>query len=159
MAVLPILTGANNPILRKKTQKVGKVTKELQKLIKDMQETTVHADGLGLAAPQIGQSLRVCVAQINNRLTPLVDPEITWRSKQTDVVEEGCLSLPGIWGDVTRPIAITLRYTDARGEKQERKLEGLDARVVQHEVDHLDGILIVDYAAVSPISIQKVSPK
>lgn len=147
MTVLPIVTGADTPVLRSKTQRVGKPTKEILALLRDMEETTRNADGLGLAAPQVNTSVRVCVARINGRLTPLIDPDITWRSDKMELAEEGCLSLPGIWMSVPRAQGIVLRYVDGRGQKQERRLEGIDARVVQHEVDHLDGILIVDYRA------------
>jgi len=145
MAVLPIVIGAQQSVLRAKTKEVA-VTKDLLKLIKDMEQTTEKAEGLGLAAPQIGQSLRLCVAKINGRLTPLINPHITFRSKETDVMEEGCLSLPNIWLPVPRSTSIVVKYLNAKGQGQERKLEGMDARVVQHEVDHLDGKLIIDYA-------------
>lgn len=145
MSVLPIITGADMPILRTKTKPVAKVTKDLQKLLKDMQETTVAADGLGLAAPQIGRTERVCIVHMGNKLVPLVNPVITHRSEELEYAEEGCLSLPGIWLQVPRSTSIRLEYLDARGGKQERMLSALDARVVQHEVDHLEGKLIVDY--------------
>ena len=138
MAVLPIVTGADNPILRTKTKPVAKVTKELQKLFKDMEETTRAADGLGLAAPQIGLSHRVCLVRINGRFTPLVNPQITRRSAETEMAEEGCLSLPEIWVQVPRSVSIVVRYLDARGKEQERMLEHMEARIVQHDVDHLD---------------------
>ena len=149
--VLPIITGADTPILRTKTKKVPAVTKDIQKLLKDMEETTVAADGLGLAAPQIGSDLRVCVARINGRLTPLVNPEITWKSPVTETAEEGCLSLPNIWVPVSRAVEIVVRYQTARGDKKELKLADMDARVVQHETDHLDGKLIVDYVGVATV--------
>lgn len=145
MAVLPIVTGAETPILRTKTKPVAKVTKDIQKLLKDMQETTVAADGLGIAAPQINRTERLCIVQIGNRLTPLVNPLITFKSAEQEYAEEGCLSLPGIWVQVPRSTTIHVQYLDAKGSKQERILVEMDARVVQHEVDHLDGKLIVDY--------------
>ena len=110
-----------------------------------MKLTVKAADGLGIAAPQVGQSWRVCLARINSKMTPLVNPEITWRSAEIDILEEGCLSLPGIGVEVPRAMAITLRFLDEKGADQERRLTDLDARVVQHEVDHLNGVLIVDY--------------
>ena len=145
MAVLPIVTGAESPILRTKTKPVAKVTKDLQKLLKDMQETTIAADGLGIAAPQIGRTERVCIVEMGNKLTALVNPKITFKSEEKEYAEEGCLSLPGIWVQVPRSTSIKLEYTDAKGSPQERMLLNMDARVVQHEVDHLDGKLIVDY--------------
>lgn len=147
MPVLPILTGTDNPVLRTKTQKVERVSKELLKFLKDMEETVIAADGLGLAAPQVGSSERVCIVKMHGRLTPLINPEITWKGTEKASAEEGCLSLPGIWLNVERPTEIILKYTDAKGTEQERKLTALSARIVQHEVDHLEGVLIVDYAA------------
>ncbi len=144
MTVLPILTGADHPLLRTKGKKVEKVTKKVLDLIKDMGETMLKADGVGLAAPQVGESLRICIVPINNKFTALIDPEITSKSEETNVDEEGCLSLPGVYLPIARSSAVTLTYTDTKGQHQERKLEMFEARVAQHEVDHLDGILIVD---------------
>lgn len=151
IAVLPILTGAENPVLRRKTTRVPKVTKEVKKLLKDMRDTVASADGGGLAAPQIGVSLRVCLSNIGGKMTPLINPEITWRSQETDIAQEGCLSLPGIWKDIERPVEITLQFLDEEGKRQERRFTGWDARVVQHEVDHLEGVLLVDYLPASGI--------
>lgn len=145
MTKLPIVTGADTPILRTKTKRVARVTKDVLKLLKDMEETLTAVDGLGLAAPQVHQSLRMCLAKIGSRFTPLMNPDITWRSQEMTIAEEGCLSLPGQWADVPRSTAIVVRYLNARGKEQERKLTDLEARIVQHEVDHLEGILIVDY--------------
>ncbi len=145
MAILPIITGEGHPILRKRTAKVPRVTKEVQRILRDMEETAKNAKGAGLAAPQIGESLRLCIAMINGKHTPLINPEIIWRSAETARDQEACLSLPDIVVPVTRPLEIAVRYLDERGQEQERKLKGWDARVVQHEIDHLDGILIVDY--------------
>ncbi len=110
-----------------------------------MEETTIKADGLGIAAPQIGQSMRMCIVKMNGRLMPMVNPEITFRSTEKEYAEEGCLSLPNIWLQVPRSTSITVKYLDGKGKEQERMLRDMDARVVQHEVDHLDGKLIVDY--------------
>lgn len=145
MSALPIIIGADQPVLRTKTKLVPKVTKDIQKLMKDMEDTTIKADGLGLAAPQIGQSLRLCLVKMNGRLTPLVNPEITYKSPDTEFAEEGCLSLPNLWIQVPRSVQITVKYLDGKGREQERILEHLEARIVQHEVDHLDGKLIIDY--------------
>lgn len=150
MAVLPIVTGADTPVLRAKTAVIPNVTKNVLKLAKDMEDTVKAADGLGIAAPQVGQSLRICIAKLGGKFVTLVNPQITWKSAETSVAEEGCLSLPGLWRDVTRPVGIVVTFTDLKGKGQERKLEGIDARVVQHEVDHLEGVLIVDNAAMRP---------
>ncbi|MBM3231205.1 peptide deformylase [Candidatus Peregrinibacteria bacterium] len=145
MPVLPIVTGKDTPVLRKKTKPVPKVTKEVLKLIKDLRSTVKKAEGLGIAAPQVGVSLRVCLANINGKMTPLINPDITWKSEETMMMQEGCLSLPGVDVDVRRAVEIAVVYLDEKGKEQERRLHDLDARVVQHETDHLDGILIVDY--------------
>jgi peptide deformylase len=145
MSLLPLVTGADSPILRSKTQEVPQVTKEIKKLIKDMQETMIKEEGVGLAAPQVGRTERLCLARINGKITGLINPQITWRSEETKVDEEGCLSLPKIYVKVPRAIEITVEYLDESGSAQERRLSGLDARIVQHELDHLEGVLIVDY--------------
>jgi peptide deformylase len=156
MAVLTIITGADNPILRKKTERVPKVTKEVLKLIKDMKETLATQTGVGLAAPQVGSSLRVCLVTMDGKIVPLIDPVIVSRGKETLIDEEGCLSLPKTWLLVPRSREIIVTYLDAKGKKQERRLADFDARVVQHEVDHLDGILITDRAVTSPaVSVSK----
>lgn len=144
MARLPILTGQDLKILRTKTKKVAKVTKEIVKLLKDMEET-VTGVGAGLAAPQIGSSHRVCVAMINRKFIPMINPEITWRSKETTLEVEGCLSIPGEEVPVFRANEVIVQFLDPKGKEQERKLKDWNARVIQHECDHLDGVLIVDY--------------
>ena len=146
MAILPIVIGPDNPILRKKTKPVPKVTKDLKQLIKDMIETMHEASGVGLAAPQVNRSERICIAVIDKKVTPMINPVITLRSKEKDIDQEGCLSLPNVWLMIPRSVGITLTYTDMKGKKQQRKLSHFSARVVQHEVDHLEGVLIVDYA-------------
>lgn len=146
MSPLPILTGADNPILRTPTKKVGKATKDVLKLIDGMADAVKRADGLGLAAPQVGVSLRLCLARIGGKMTPLIDPMIIRRSSESKNAEEGCLSLPGVWVQVPRAVSIVLRYRNLKNEEQERRLDAMDARIVQHEVDHLEGTLIVDYA-------------
>lgn len=147
MAVLKILVGENNPVLRKKTKKIPKVTKEILKLIKDMGAAMAKADGVGLAAPQIGESIRLCLALVDGAIEALINPDITWKSKETYLDQEGCLSLPGIWLDIPRSKEIIVKYTDMKGKPQEKKLTDFSARVVQHEVDHLEGVLIVDYVS------------
>ncbi len=145
MAVLPIVKGEDQDVLRAKAQPVGQVTKEVTRLIKDMQATVKKAEGLGLAAPQIGKSIRLCLVMLHGKMTPMIDPEITWKSEDTSAMTEGCLSLPGIEVSVTRPNEVIVKYTDKKGQPQERRLHDLDARVMQHEFDHLNGVLIVDY--------------
>ena len=156
MTLLPIVTGEKNPILRRKTRKVPTITKEIKKLLKDMEETTVAQDGLGLAAPQVGSNHRLCLSRINGRLIALINPDITFQSDTFDVAEEGCLSLPDLYLQIPRSSTIVVSYLNERGQAEERRLSGLDARTVQHEVDHLNGRLIVDYvpAATSSRTLQ-----
>ncbi|MDA1208862.1 MAG: peptide deformylase [bacterium] len=146
MAILPIIKGEDSAVLRTKTQKMPQVTKEVLRLIKDMQQTVKKAEGAGLAAPQVGKSLRLCLCMVEGTMTPMINPEITWKSKDVWEYEEGCLSLPNTWVNVTRPVTIRIKYLDKKGNEQERELMEMNARVVQHEIDHLDGVLIVDYA-------------
>jgi len=145
MSVLPIILGADTPVLRKKTKPVPKVTKAVLNLIEDMKDSMIEAKGVGLAAPQVGVSDRVCLAYINEKITPLINPVITWKSDELAIDEEGCLSLPHTWVKVPRATEIRLNYVDTKGNQKELALKNFDARVVQHEVDHLDGVLIVDY--------------
>ena len=159
MAVLTIITGADNPMLRTKTKPIEKVTKKLLKLIKDMGKTMEAAQGVGLAAPQVSESVQLCLVPINGKVTPLINPDITWKSKETAIDEEGCLSLPNIWLPVPRSVDIHLSYLDQEGKKQERKLSAFEARVVQHEVDHLNGVLIVDYITAAPKKVKVPATK
>ncbi len=145
MAILPIVTGEKSPILRAKTKNVVKITKEMKALINSMEETTIAAKGAGLAAPQVNRSERICIAMIGKKLTPLINPNITWKSQETDTMEEGCLSLPDLWLQVTRPRDIIVKFLSRTGKERELQLMDFDARVVQHEVDHLEGILITDH--------------
>jgi len=147
MALVPIVTGKHQPVLTKKATKVVKFDKSLKKLIADLEDTVQFDKGLGvgLAAPQIGIDKRVFVAAIDDVVTVMVNPEIIWRSDDIISKEEGCLSLPGIEVVVGRPREIIVTYLDKKGRERERKLQNFNARVVQHEYDHLDGILITDY--------------
>ncbi len=155
MTVLPIQKGADNPILRKKGAKVQEVTKALKKLIKDMYATVKAEDGAGLAAPQVGQSLQLCLALVEGKMTVLINPEIVWKSTETNTEEEGCLSLPGLQVTVARPSTITVKYLNEKGLPEERKLTDFSARTVQHEMDHLSGVLLVDYLTTSSVPSQE----
>jgi peptide deformylase len=147
--LLPIETGRKNPILRKKSKKVVKFDKALKKFLKDMGETMLKKDGVGLAAPQVGLNQRIIVEnfQLNakkSRVITLVNPEIIDASIACEAGEEGCLSLPGEYGVVTRYRSITVKFHDEKGNQRVLELEGWNARIAQHEIDHLDGILFVD---------------
>jgi len=139
-----------DPILRKKCDPVEKVDDDLRKLMKDMLETMYKAPGIGLAAVQIGILKRLIVIDISKngeKKTPLflVNPEIINLSEKTSIYEEGCLSLPDQFAEIERPAECKLRYIDFNGKEKELKATGLLATCIQHEIDHLNGILFIDY--------------
>ncbi len=144
MAVLEIRK-VGDPVLREKAKPVARITKRHQKLLKDMIETMYAADGIGLAAPQVGVSERLIVVDIGEGPLALVNPEILAASG-SDVDREGCLSIPGVWGYVERFSRVTVQGLDEKGRPRRIEAEGLLARVLQHEIDHLDGILFTDKA-------------
>jgi len=148
MTLLTILV-APDPRLKVKAQPVEAVDDGLRRLIKDMFETMYEAPGVGLAAPQVGIAKQVIVLDIAKKDEPaqpmaLVNPEILWRSEETASYEEGCLSLPEQYADVTRPARVKVRYQDGQNEIREIEADGLLATVLQHEIDHLSGTLFVD---------------
>lgn len=144
--ILPIKKGQTNPILRQKAQEIKKITAQIKQLISDMNETLEVNNGLGLAAPQVGQSLRVILAKPapNKKAVVLINPEIKKTSRKKEIMVEGCLSLPNTAIAIERSRKITVVGLDIDGKKIKIKAEGLLARVIQHEIDHLDGTLIVD---------------
>lgn len=132
-------------VLRKKARAVAAVDNSIRRLVDDMFETMYHADGVGLAAPQVGRSLRIVVVDVGDGPIALINPKVTSASGSvTDI--EGCLSIPGASGKVPRAERITVEALDADGRQVLFQADGLLARAVQHEVDHLDGILFVDRA-------------
>lgn len=138
-----------DPILKKKAEKVARVDDELRQFMDDMLETMYSAVGVGLAAPQVGVSKRIVVIDISHeeeKVEPLylVNPEIIWKSEDKICGEEGCLSVPEQRAEVERHASVKIRYTDYNGKEQERLIEDFLAIVVQHELDHLDGILYID---------------
>ncbi len=148
MALLEILQ-APHPVLKAKARPVTQVDDRIRRLAADMFETMYKAPGIGLAAPQVGVSERLVVLDVadgeERRPMVLVNPEIVWRSADRTTAEEGCLSLPGQFADVTRPEAVKVRFLGQEGIQRELDVDGLLARCVQHEIDHLDGILFVDH--------------
>ncbi len=161
MAVLPIYV-APHPVLKKIAEPVKEVTAAIRKLMDDMLDTMYAAPGIGLAAPQVGQSLRILILDIDQpkisdeeadadpskrRGKPqfFVNPEITWESEELNVYDEGCLSLPGQFAEVERPLRIKVKFLDYDGKPQEIEADGLLATCLQHEMDHLNGILFVDH--------------
>lgn len=129
-------------ILETPCEAIGEITDEVRALVDDLVDTCRDAEGAGLAAPQIGVSLRVVVIEVEGKLYRMIDPEIV-ESAGNDKGPEGCLSFPGIWADVVRASRVTVRYTDLDGERQELTATGLLARACQHEFDHLDGVVFV----------------
>ncbi len=149
MSVLPILIIPDQQ-LRLKSEPVPAVTAEVRRLADDMLETMYKAPGIGLAAIQIGQPKRLVTVDLAKpeeepKPVVLINPEITWESPERSIYEEGCLSIPDYYADVERPASVKVRYMDLKGETQEMLAEGLMATCVQHEIDHLNGVLFIDY--------------
>ena len=136
-----------DPILRKETTQVTSITSDLGQLIDAMFTTMYAARGIGLAAPQVGRTERLTIVDVTDEPLVLVNPEIL-ASNGMERDEEGCLSIPDIYGDVDRPATIHFRAMDRDGKVFEREADGLLARCVQHEVDHLHGKLFIDYLSV-----------
>jgi peptide deformylase len=140
-----------DPRLKKVASPVSEVTAEMRALADDMLETMYDAPGIGLAAPQIGVLSRLivmdCVKDENAAPRPMIlfNPEITWSSDETNVYEEGCLSIPEQYAEVTRPAEVRVKWTDVDGKEQQEQFDGLWATCVQHEIDHLNGKLFIDY--------------
>jgi peptide deformylase len=135
-----------DPVLKKQAKPVTKFHERLHKLLNDMAETMYAAPGVGLAAPQVGILKRVIVVDIGEGLIEMVNPEIVAKSGEQLSPPEGCLSIPGLLGDVRRAEKITVVGQDRHGERVELTAEGYLARAFQHEIDHLNGILFLDVA-------------
>lgn len=162
MALRPILLIPDQR-LRKMTAPVTEITTEIRTLVDDMFETMYDAPGIGLAAPQIGVMQRIvtvdCARSEEDEPEPiaLINPEILWSSEETRVYEEGCLSIPDFYEEVERPDNIKMRYMDVDGNVIERAADGLLATCVQHEIDHLNGKLFIDY--ISRLKRDRVTKK
>jgi peptide deformylase len=149
MAIRPILK-LPDPILRKKAKPIERVDADLRRLVDDMLATMYDAPGIGLAAPQIGILRRLIVmdpAKDEAPKTPviMVNPEILERSEELRVHDEGCLSIPDFTAEIERPAKTRVSFLDRAGKKQEIELEGIWSTLVQHEIDHLNGVLFIDY--------------
>jgi len=140
-----------DPRLKRMCDPVPEVTEAVAKLAEDMLETMYAAPGVGLAAPQIGITKRLLVMDCADkeeedaRPMVLINPEVTWSSEATNTYEEGCLSIPDFYGDVTRPKSVRVAYLDEHGHQREELFDDLWATCVQHEIDHLNGKLFIDY--------------
>ena len=147
MTLLDILQPPH-PTLKRRAEPVAGIDDDLLRLMDRMLDTMYEAPGIGLAAPQVGVSRRVMVidtSEEKDQPLRLVNPRVTWASDEHAVAEEGCLSLPGQFAEVKRPAAVKVSYLDERESEREIEAEGLLARCLQHEIDHLDGILLVDH--------------
>lgn len=162
MTKRPILIHPD-PRLRKVAAPVPDLSDELRRLADDMLETMYDAPGIGLAAPQIGQNHRLivldCVKEASETPRPLVmfNPEVIASADEKSVYEEGCLSIPEQYAEVTRPAAVTVRWMDRDGKEHQEDFTGLWSTCVQHEIDHLDGKLFIDY--LTPLKRQLITRK
>lgn len=153
MTVLPVILHPAS-ILREKSSAVNEITPEIIRLLDDMVDTMYSQDGIGLAAPQVNVAKRLVVMDIEPReegqrgnLVKLINPEIISASETKTVLDEGCLSLPQMRVELTRPEFVTVRYMDVTGKIQEIEADGLMSKCLQHEIDHLDGVLIFDHVS------------
>jgi peptide deformylase len=149
MAIRPILI-APDPRLKAVSTPVEKVDAEIRKLAEDMADSMYAAEGIGLAAVQIGVAKRVIVMDLDQKdgkkdWRVFINPKITWASEEMATFEEGCLSVPEIWDDVERPARIKAEYLDLDGKKVEIEADGMLATCLQHEMDHLEGVLFIDH--------------
>ena len=149
MAIKPIQF-VPDPVLRKSALPIENITDKTLQLLDDMAETMYDAPGIGLAGPQIGELKRLIVMDCSrddekSELWQMINPEVIELSEDNSTLEEGCLSIPGHTAEVSRPDWIKLRFTDIKGKEQQIKAEGLLAACIQHEIDHLNGILFIDH--------------
>jgi peptide deformylase len=143
MSLLPLhLLGS--PVLRQHSPEVKTVDDDVRRLVEDMFETMDAAKGIGLAANQVGANRRVAVVDVDGDRFAMINPRIV-ETEGRDLAEEGCLSIPDIYGDVTRPDRVVIEALDAAGNRYRKEATGLKARAIQHEIDHLDGILFLDH--------------
>jgi peptide deformylase len=158
--MLQVVTGRENKILRIVSSPLSKVSKDTVKFIDQMIATMRKSDGVGLAAPQVGKNIRLFVMQSfdaqgkKSAVLEMINPQILWKSKEEDIETEGCLSVPGEWGKVQRPVAIKVSFMNKKSVQQKLELKGINARIAQHEYDHLDGILFVD-KAIEMVSVEE----
>ena len=134
-----------DPLLRVKSVPTL-INQEVKDLVDNMKETMINENGIGLAAPQVGVNLRVIVIRLNDgTIQELINPTIIWYSESRISFEEGCLSIPDQFINVIRSVKIGIKFMDISGKYRKWKLKGMESRVVQHEIDHLDGVLMTDY--------------
>jgi peptide deformylase len=148
-AAMSFIRKWGDPVLKSRATPVDRFDETLQQQVQRMAGIMRDAVGVGLAAPQLGISQRLLVYRIGSEapLITLVNPELEWHSEDRETLEEGCLSIPTVAVDVERPVHVRVRATDERGEERLVEASGLEARVIQHEMDHLDGVLMLDRAS------------
>ena len=157
MSVLPVRR-FGDPVLRQKAKRIAKVDKSIRRLVEDMIETMHDSHGVGMAAPQVGVSLRLIVIEASeDDIQVLVNPEIV-KSFGERIVDEGCLSLPGYIGEVKRSVNVTVKAQNLDGKEIRIKADELLAQALEHEIDHINGVLFVD-RLVSPDSLRKLTPE
>jgi peptide deformylase len=162
MTTRPILIHPD-PRLKTAADPVSKIDDDLRRLANDMLQTMYEAPGIGLAAPQVGVMQRLlvmdCVKEDGAPPRPmvLINPEITWSSEETNIYEEGCLSIPEQYADVERPAEVRVRWTSLKGTEEEEQFAGIWSTCVQHEIDHLNGVLFIDY--LKPLRRQMITRK
>ncbi len=160
MAVLKVVK-YGHPVLRRKADPVTTIDDEIKKIIQDLEDTLDSQDGIGLAAPQVGVSKRIFVVDLKKadqeKRVVLLNPRIIESSTDTSTTDEGCLSIPEVWGPVTRPVRIKIKGELVNGQTYMFTADGLFARAIQHELDHLDGKLFIDY--VDPSHLEKYRDK
>ena len=149
MPLLPIIK-VPDPVLRQRAEPVSEIDAAVRQQLDDMAETMYEAPGIGLAANQVNSLLRLVVMDCapddgEARLYQMVNPEILSSSEETAALEEGCLSIPGHTAEVERPAEVTARWLDPQGSEQEAAFSGLEAACIQHEIDHLNGVLFIDH--------------
>ena len=146
VAALSFVRRFGDPVLKSRATPVDRFDEGLRQQVARMGGIMADAHGVGLAAPQLGVSQRVLVYRVgpDAPLIALVNPELEWESRDEETMEEGCLSIPGVHVDVERPVHVRVRSRDERGDERLVEASGLEARVIQHEMDHLDGVLILE---------------
>lgn len=143
MAIRNIVTGTENEALRKESREVKNISNRIITLLDDMKETLEVENGAGLAAPQVGVLRQIAVVRHEDEYYEIINPKILSSSGEV-ILEEGCLSVPEVWGPVKRPETITVSYMDRDGKMNEKEISGMPARIFCHEIDHLHGVLFVD---------------
>lgn len=135
-----------NEILKKKTKLIEEINKEIKELAQEMRKIMIKNKGVGLAANQIGKDISIFVAYDNKKFYTFINPKIVKLIGEETIVEEGCLSIPNVWGEIKRYPEVILEYQNLWGKKKKLRAKGLLAQIIQHEVDHLNGVLFIDKA-------------